>query len=89
MRNKTVHTIGLGFVLIASSGPLWAQVAEGPSQTGLASLAQAAKKPHDASFVIGNDDLLAINVWKEPDISRNIPVRSDRSEERRVGKECQ
>ena len=27
--------------------------------------------------MIGNDDLLAINVWKEPDISRSIPVRSD------------
>jgi polysaccharide export outer membrane protein len=34
-------------------------------------------KPHDASFIIGNDDVLAINVWKEPDISRSIPVRSD------------
>jgi len=33
--------------------------------------------PHDDSFVIGNDDLLAVNVWKEPDISRAIPVRSD------------
>jgi polysaccharide export outer membrane protein len=77
MRNKTVHTIGLGFILIASSGPLWAQVAESAPQPGLASLEQAAKKAHDASFVIGNDDLLAINVWKEPDISRNIPVRSD------------
>ena len=37
----------------------------------------AATKPHDDSFVIGNDDLLAINVWKEPDISRQVPVRSD------------
>ena len=37
----------------------------------------AAVKPHDNSFVIGNDDVLAINVWKEPDISRSIPVRSD------------
>ncbi len=36
-----------------------------------------AAKPHDANFVIGNDDMLAINVWKEPDISRSIPVRSD------------
>jgi polysaccharide export outer membrane protein len=27
--------------------------------------------------VIGNDDLLAIQVWKEPDISRSLPVRSD------------
>jgi polysaccharide biosynthesis/export protein len=32
---------------------------------------------HDNSFVIGNDDVLAISVWKEPDISRSIPVRSD------------
>ena len=37
----------------------------------------SATKPHDDNFVIGNDDMLAINVWKEPDISRSIPVRSD------------
>jgi polysaccharide export outer membrane protein len=41
------------------------------------SSATSADKPHDDSFVIGNDDVLAINVWKEPDISRSIPVRSD------------
>lgn len=34
-------------------------------------------KPHDDTFVIGDDDVLAINVWKEPDVSRSIPVRSD------------
>lgn len=34
-------------------------------------------KPHDDTFVIGIDDLLAINVWKEPDITRSVPVRSD------------
>jgi polysaccharide export outer membrane protein len=39
--------------------------------------ASSVTKPHDDSFVIGNDDMLAINVWKEPDISRSIPVRSD------------
>ena len=33
--------------------------------------------PHDNTYVIGNDDVLAINVWKEPDISRSVPVRSD------------
>jgi polysaccharide export outer membrane protein len=37
----------------------------------------SATKAHDASFVIGNDDVLAVNVWKEPDISRIVPVRSD------------
>jgi polysaccharide biosynthesis/export protein len=44
-----------------------------PAQNGEASAAKA----HDNSFVIGNDDVLAINVWKEPDVSRSIPVRSD------------
>ena len=34
-------------------------------------------KAADDSFVIGSDDVLAINVWKEPDVSRSIPVRSD------------
>ncbi|HZR66801.1 MAG TPA: polysaccharide biosynthesis/export family protein [Terriglobales bacterium] len=34
-------------------------------------------KPHDNSFVIGINDMLAINVWKEPDVSRSVPVRSD------------
>jgi polysaccharide biosynthesis/export protein len=34
-------------------------------------------KAHDDAYVIGNDDHLAISVWKEPDLTRNIPVRSD------------
>jgi len=31
----------------------------------------------DSSYVIGADDVLAINVWKEPEVSRAVPVRSD------------
>jgi polysaccharide biosynthesis/export protein len=31
----------------------------------------------DDSYVIGVDDVLSINVWKENDISRSVPVRSD------------
>lgn len=38
---------------------------------------EGSTKPHDDTFVIGNDDVLSINVWKEPDVSRSIPVRSD------------
>src|SRR5271165_1582360 len=78
--------LGLGLVCICLAGYAWAQVpvaspsdAQGSAAT--ASLAQpmvaAANKPHDDSFVIGNDDVLAIHVWKEPDLSRSIPVRSD------------
>jgi polysaccharide export outer membrane protein len=39
--------------------------------------AASTGKAHDNSFVIGNDDRLAINVWKEPDLTRSLPVRSD------------
>jgi polysaccharide export outer membrane protein len=46
---------------------------------------QAGEKPaegsraarSDGSYVIGADDVLAINVWKEPEVSRSVPVRSD------------
>ncbi len=31
----------------------------------------------DSSYVIGANDVLAISVWKEPDVSRSVPVRSD------------
>jgi polysaccharide export outer membrane protein len=34
-------------------------------------------KAHDATFIIGMDDVLSINVWKEAEISRSVPVRSD------------
>jgi polysaccharide biosynthesis/export protein len=39
--------------------------------------ADSAAKGHDNSFIIGNDDVLSINVWKEPEISKSVPVRSD------------
>jgi polysaccharide export outer membrane protein len=31
----------------------------------------------DDSYVIGADDVLAVSVWKEPEVSRSVPVRSD------------
>lgn len=31
----------------------------------------------NAEFTVGAGDVLAVNVWKETEISRNVPVRSD------------
>jgi polysaccharide export outer membrane protein len=78
MRNRT-DTLGLGFVLIVLvlTGSLWGQMPDPAAHAATASLTEAVKKAHDGSFVIGDDDVLAVNVWKEPDISRSIPVRSD------------
>jgi polysaccharide biosynthesis/export protein len=49
----------------------------GNKQTGEKS-GQGSRAAHsDSSYLIGANDVLAINVWKEPDISRSVPVRSD------------
>ena len=68
-----------GCVLVAHDVGAQAVSSGTPSQAGTSepSTTQSGMKAHDDSFVIGNDDVLAINVWKEPDISRSIPVRSD------------
>ena len=36
----------------------------------------SARSPED-DYVIGPEDVLAVSVWKEPDISRILPVRPD------------
>lgn len=40
---------------------------------------QTAKKPAtaDPNYVIGSQDVLDISIWKEPDLSRTVPVRPD------------
>jgi polysaccharide export outer membrane protein len=56
-----------------------ASQANEPAKTDAAShtVADPSGKAHDDTFVIGNDDVLAINVWNEKEISRSVPVRSD------------
>ena len=39
--------------------------------------ANSTKAASDDSYVIGGDDVLAISVWKEPDVSRSVTVRTD------------
>jgi polysaccharide biosynthesis/export protein len=34
-------------------------------------------RPSKDEYIIGPEDVLAINVWKEPEISRSVPVRPD------------
>jgi polysaccharide export outer membrane protein len=78
MKGSAKHAIGLGLFPILICGLLWGR-AQAPA--GAAAQEQppapSATRAHDNSFVIGNDDRLAINVWKEPDLTRSIPVRSD------------
>jgi len=75
-------TILCSCVLLSTflSHALWAQAGSTANTTSPPASGQDANsngKPHDNIYVIGNDDVLAVNVWKEPDISRTVPVRSD------------
>ena len=87
---RATRRFRLGLIAVTSVGLLsrvvWAQEpAAGSAASSTTAVpvagqnadASGAAKAHDNSFVIGNDDVLNINVWKEPDISRSIPVRSD------------
>jgi polysaccharide export outer membrane protein len=74
------------FLMLFSAG-LWAQseapsspAAEknaGESQNHRAQTQNPDKGRSDDAYVIGANDVLAINVWKEPDITRSVPVRTD------------
>lgn len=65
---------------ILFSGLLLGQTA-GPAEKPVAGTSEASAKaagaPANSGYIIGPEDILAINVWKEPDISRSVPVRSD------------
>jgi len=52
-----------------------ARLVEGSTHTADA-IATPTYKQAD-TYVIGNEDILAISVWKETEISRTVPVRSD------------
>ena len=88
MKPRISHAIGLAFVVVCGSP--WAQVqgaaqgngnASNPAPAVAAATVQpgpsSTTKPHDNSFVIGNDDHLTIDVWNEPEVTRSVPVRSD------------
>jgi polysaccharide biosynthesis/export protein len=87
VKSTSYPAVGSGLLLAALSGVLVGQI-PAPTQSirGTSAAAEtissvpptpAGSRAKDDSFVIGNDDVLSINVWKEPDFSQKIQVRSD------------
>lgn len=69
-----------GGLLVASS--LFAQkplnsAPNSPSATVPKTAEEAAKQTDETEYRIGPQDVLQIDVWKEPEITRTIPVRPD------------
>jgi polysaccharide export outer membrane protein len=69
----------VGIALLSSTAAQQTVSEQVPSPATVSAQGSAGNptQPHNDSFVIGNDDVLAINVWKEPEVSRSVPVRSD------------
>lgn len=58
--------------------PSFAQTAAGkPQPDDKAATAKDKLPADDPNYVIGPDDEVIVTVWKEPDISRTVPVRPD------------
>ena len=72
--NSLMRSCPLAFALLFA--PL-VGAQEAPAQKPDASPKTTAATPLDADYKIGPQDILRIDVWKEPDISRTIPVRPD------------
>lgn len=81
---------GIMILLAMLSTSLFAQDKAGKPQTenklvsdkdkeGNGGAVQPAAKPatQDPNYIIGPEDELIVNVWKESDISRSVPVRPD------------
>src|SRR5215831_17087953 len=84
-RTLQMLTLGIAISLAVSA---WAQAgaASGqqapatgkPDKSTAESQAPTSTSVHsDDTYVIGANDVLAINVWKEADVSKTLPVRSD------------
>ncbi len=78
------NLMNIGIAVLAFAGIALGQAqtsAGGSAQTADPASTTAVSKPATDSpgggYVIGDDDLLGINVWKEPELTESIPVRSD------------
>jgi len=73
---KTLSALSVSAAFVVMS--LFAQQTDKtpPANAGKASATVTQSSP-EAEYKIGPQDVLRVDVWKEPDISRTIPVRPD------------
>jgi hypothetical protein len=71
---KRTHGLFLVVLLAVSLVPA---IAQGNPPAADKSEPAALPQANNATYIIGGDDMLAIHVWKEPDLTTTLPVRAD------------
>ena len=82
---KSMTSIVFAAVFVLACNPVLAQtrgtngkeVATASAPAPVSSPASATPAVAATGYVIGPDDVLVVNVWKEPDLSRSVVVRPD------------
>lgn len=64
-------------IMITLVSCCFAQSRSQQSATGALGSTMIATNSIPKDYVIGSEDVLAVNIWKEPEISRTVPVRPD------------
>ena len=85
MKVRWAIIVSFWLAVAAVAAPCWSQESsskkEKESKAAPRSSNDQASRPapatDDPAYVIGEDDVLNISVWKEPDVSRVVPVRPD------------
>jgi len=86
MRFASKCFLSIGVLALAHSGIVLGQASAGSGHQAQPADPPAAvpqptapdvKTSPGAEYVIGNDDMLGVNVWNEPQLTQSVPVRSD------------
>jgi polysaccharide export outer membrane protein len=78
MKLSKRQALFLGILVILAGFRLGTAQSSGDTAGGGQTDSGASNRPHDDKFVIGNDDVLSVSVWKEPELTaKSLPVRSD------------
>jgi len=74
---KFAVTLGMGLLAVTMFAQTSNAVANGERAADKHPASPAQEGGSDSDYLIGADDMLRISVWKEPDLSENLPVRPD------------
>jgi polysaccharide export outer membrane protein len=71
--------VALLALTLAITTPVFAQnaIPSAPAEKSAESRPIAAPAPADSQYVIGKEDILSVQVWREPELSRLVAVRPD------------